>query len=567
MNFSELGINPDILKSIEAMGFTTPTPIQLKSIPVLLAGDRDYIGLAQTGTGKTAAFGLPLIQSVDLNNRKTQVFVLCPTRELCLQIGRELTKYAMFVKGLSIVSVYGGVDIRRQITQLKRGAHVVIGTPGRLLDHIRRKTIDLSTINIMVLDEADEMLDMGFKDDINAILANTPKQKRVWLFSATMASSVEQIAQRYMSDPYKVTVGSRNSSAANIDHFFCSIKRNHKFEALKRFIDFNKEIFGIVFCRTKRETRTIAEKLYDEGYRVDALHGDLSQSKRDVVMERFRNKKIQLLIATDVAARGIDVNGVTHVIHYTLPDDLEDYTHRSGRTGRAGQSGISIILADSIDTRRIAQVERFTCKLVSHLAVPSVEEVAQVRLSTFINQVMKSKTDSTALKPYMPTLVEAFKKLTKEELIEHFIAFNSKSFLKTLKSGSDLNCNPNDSDFQKGRDSHRLFINIGEIDQITTHNLVDLLHVETGIDPSSVGGINIKKTFSFFSVNSDAEVDQIISRLKDCVVKRRKVNVERVKSAGPQRGGRGGGGRGGRSGGGGGRSRMKQSSGRFRRRD
>ena len=457
MNFSELGINKDILKSIEAMGFTAPTPIQSKSIPVLLSGDRDYIGLAQTGTGKTAAFGLPLIQSINLKNKKTQVFVLCPTRELCLQIGRELTKYSQFVKGLSIVSVYGGVDIRRQITQLKKGAHIVIGTPGRLLDHIRRKTINLSTINTMVLDEADEMLDMGFQDDINAILATTPEDKRVWLFSATMDPRVEKIAQSYMNDPYKVMVGSRNSSSENIEHFFCSVKRNNKFEALKRFIDFNKEMFGIVFCRTKRETRNISEKLQSDGYRVDALHGDLSQSKRDVVMDKFRNKKIQLLIATDVAARGIDVNCVTHVLHYTLPDDLEDYTHRSGRTGRAGQSGVSIILADSIDTRRIAQVERYICKLVSRLSIPTAQEVAQVRLSAFINQVMDAKTASKALEPYMPTLIDAFKKLTKQELIERFIAFNSRSFLNTIKSSTDLNCNPDDPDFKSGRDSHRLF--------------------------------------------------------------------------------------------------------------
>jgi ATP-dependent RNA helicase DeaD len=356
--FKDLGLDSNLLRAVEAMGFEKPSEIQEKAIPELLTSKKDLVGLAQTGTGKTAAFGLPLIQSIDSGTKGIQGLILCPTRELCLQIAKEMAAYSKFSDGVKVVAVYGGAAISDQIREIKKGVNIIVGTPGRTIDLMERKVLNFGTVSTVVLDEADEMLNMGFKEDINKILSKTPDTKNTWLFSATMPKEVERIASNYMVDPFKVTVGSKNSSAANIEHQYCLVNGRDQFYALHRFIDFSPGMFGIVFCRTRRETKDFAERLMTAGYNADALHGDLSQAQRDAVMNKFRKRSLQILVATDVAARGIDVDDVTHVFHVDLPDEIESYTHRSGRTARAGKSGISIALVSPAKARRIKLVEK-----------------------------------------------------------------------------------------------------------------------------------------------------------------------------------------------------------------
>lgn len=439
MNFTELGLNPQILKAIQELGFQDPTEIQEKSIPLLLGSNKDYVGLAQTGTGKTAAFGLPLINDIDVSNHNTQALVLCPTRELCLQIMSELTKYAKYIPGLSIVPVYGGTDIVKQIRSLRKGAHIVVGTPGRLLDHIDRRTVDLSTVTTLVLDEADEMLNMGFKDDIDAILQKTTNRKCTWLFSATMPSHVESISKNYMKDPVKVTVGSKNSSAQNITHNYCVVRHTNRYPALRRLVDYYTDMFGIVFCRTRKEAKEIVDQLLADGYNADALHGDLSQAQRDNVMKKFRQKQLTLLIATDVAARGIDVSDVTHVIHYNLPDDVENYTHRSGRTARAGKHGISITLITNRDIKRIQYIERLINHKIEYLAIPTGKIICEKRLEHCIESITNTATGSEAIKPYMDIALEKLSHLTKEDLVQRLLSTTFDQFLNKYKHSADLN--------------------------------------------------------------------------------------------------------------------------------
>lgn len=439
MKFTDLGLNNYILKAIQELGFENPTEIQQKSIPVLLESNKDYIGLAQTGTGKTAAFGLPLINSIDVANQTTQALVLCPTRELCLQIMAELTKYAKYIPQLVIAPVYGGTDIVKQIRTLKRGAHIIVGTPGRLIDHIERRTVDLSTITTIVLDEADEMLNMGFKEDIDIILEKTTNKQRTWLFSATMPAHVETIAKNYMTDPVKITIGSKNSSAQNISHNYCVIRHSNRYQALKRLVDYYTDLFGIVFCRTRKEAKEIVDQLIADGYNADALHGDLSQAQRDAVMKKFRLKQLTLLIATDVAARGIDVSDVTHVIHYNLPDDVENYTHRSGRTARAGKHGISITLITNRDIKRIQYIERLINKKIEYLQIPTGKTICQKRLEHCIESITAPTNVVENIQPYMDAAREKLSHLSKEDLIKRLLSLKFDQFIDKYKNAPDLN--------------------------------------------------------------------------------------------------------------------------------
>ncbi len=438
MHFNELGINPLIINALTALGFTEPTEIQQKAIPLLLAGTKDLIGLAQTGTGKTAAFGIPLLHMIDLNNRAVQAIVLCPTRELCIQIEREIRKYSTQIQGLSVLAVYGGADMGKQINTLSRGVHIVVGTPGRVIDHLQRGTLKLEHVKIAVLDEADEMLSMGFQEDIDTILQKTPANKKTWLFSATMPSEVERITKRYMQEPERVTVGSKNSSARNIAHKYCVVSRGNRYPALRRIIDMHPDFFGIVFCRTKNDAQDVAGALIKDGYLADALHGDLSQTQRDSVMRKLRNRMIRIIVATDVAARGIDVSDLTHVIHYSIPEKIENYTHRSGRTARAGKSGMSIALIGGRDLRIVQTIERIIGSQIEYMAIP---DSATVR-ALFIEQAIKgfiAKEFADTVNASSDSARALLDALTKEELIARIIDTHAHRIMAVHGDTQNLN--------------------------------------------------------------------------------------------------------------------------------
>ncbi len=531
MNFKNLGINEQLLKSLADLGFTTPTPIQEKSIPALLSGDRDYVGLAQTGTGKTAAFGLPLIQSVSASKRMTQGLVLCPTRELCLQITKELKSFATYVDGLKIVAIYGGASIMDQIRALKQGAHIVIGTPGRVLDHLSRKTLDLSTITTVVLDEADEMLNMGFQEDINTILSEVSGPRRVWLFSATMPKAVERIAQNYMVNPVRIAIGETNQSAKNIAHQYCVVRSGDAYEALRRFIAFYPEMFAILFCRTRRETQEISEKLSKDGYNADALHGDLSQAQRDAVMRKFRNRKLQILVATDVAARGIDVSDVTHVIHYGLPEDAESYTHRSGRTARAGKSGISIAIIGQRDVRRVAFLERQIKQAIELITVPNGFHVCQRQVDHFIKSLHDVEVNRTAIQPYIDIILESLRDLTKEELVMKIASYELATIFKNYENLPDINVSVDTSkqrydDRDNQGQEARLFINLGSMDGFEKGEFVRWVTSNAPITGKSIKRIVLQDKFTFFTVDSLEQAEKVIEALSTVTFNRRKVRVE-----------------------------------------
>lgn len=417
--FLSLGLSQPSLKAIEELGFESPTLIQSEAIPKLLFSNKDFIGLAQTGTGKTAAFGLPLIERIDVRNQKTQALILAPTRELCVQITNHLTKFAKYRTGLKIAAVYGGADISSQIRALKGGVHILIATPGRLRDMLKRGVADLSQIEFLVLDEADEMLNMGFREEIDEILENAPDQKMVWLFSATMSADVRRITKNYMKDPDELVIGEQNTSNVDIDHQYTFTNSMERYQTLRSFLDSEKSIYGIIFCRTRMGAKELVDQLKGDGYSADALHGDLSQSQRDRVMENFRSKKIQLLVATDVAARGIDVQNVSHVYHYNIPEDLDFYTHRSGRTGRAGKKGISLILAHPSDKRVLANLEKRLGVRFSFQKIPSGKDIVKQQLTDHFEKV-KSAAVRKELLPLLPELIEQMESMSKEELIRQF---------------------------------------------------------------------------------------------------------------------------------------------------
>lgn len=452
MTFEGLGLEPRLVQATDALGFKQPTPIQEQAIPVLLSGTKDLVGLAQTGTGKTAAFGLPLLQLVDAAQKYPQALVVCPTRELCMQIVTEVELFKKFMPGMHVLAVYGGTSIGLQIRDLRRGVQIVVATPGRLIDLIERKAINLEQINYVVLDEADEMLNMGFQDDIEFILQNTPKRDATWLFSATMPPEIRRVSKKYMQTPMEITVGKVNTANKNIDHQYYVTNAHHRYETLKRIIDFNPGIYGIIFTRTKVDAQTIAEKLTREGYDIDALHGDLTQQQRDKVMGEFRDKTLQLLIATDVAARGIDVKEITHVINYELPDDVEVYTHRSGRTGRAGSTGIALSIVHSREIGKLRQIERIVQNQFHKMEIPSGKDVCRKQFFSFMDKLLQTDISHGDYESYVPMLAEKFAEVSKEEVLKRVAAMEFDRFLKYYENAEDLNVRERDRGRDVGRD-------------------------------------------------------------------------------------------------------------------
>jgi len=541
--FESLGLQEPILKGIQDLGFIAPTPIQEKAIPVLLSGDRDFVGLAQTGTGKTAAFGLPLLQQLDIKRRQPQGLVLCPTRELCLQITNDLKNFSKYLGEVSVVAVYGGASIVQQLRELKRGAHVVVATPGRLLDIIDRGAVNFENVRYAVLDEADEMLNMGFQEDINNILSKTPQTKTTWLFSATMPQEVRRIAQQYMTDPFELTVGNKNSGNANIEHEYYVVRPREKYAALKRIVDYNPEIFGIIFTRTKIESQEIAESLIRDGYNADALHGDLTQQQRDKVMKRFREKSLQVLVATDVAARGIDVDNVTHVINYELPDDVENYTHRSGRTARAGKSGISIAIITNRDIGKIRQIERVIGKKFIKAEVPDGFAVCEKQLFGLVHKVHNVTVNEEQIEPYLERIYEEFQDMSKEELIKRFASLEFNEFLEYYKDAPDLNVKEERRSYEGGGMSFRgtgrftrLFINLGSVDDFTRGDMLRFLCDTSGVRGNKIGRIDLKGVYSFFEVENDV-VDKFMQGFKKAEHNGRSVRIEMSQDGDKRRGG------------------------------
>lgn len=542
--FNELGIRHDIVNAITELGFEKPTPIQESAIPVLLSGSNDFVGLAQTGTGKTAAFGLPLLELIDYKKNFPQALILCPTRELCLQISNDIKNFAKNLPNASVVAVYGGANIVNQLRDIKRGVQIVVATPGRMKDILNRKAIDFSQVSYVVLDEADEMLNMGFQEDIDEILATTPTTKKTWLFSATMPREVRAIAQNYMTDPKELTMGTKNTGNVNIEHEYYIVKARDKYAAFKRIVDYNPEIFGIVFCRTKIETQEIAESLVKDGYNADALHGDLSQQQRDKVMKRYRDRSLQLLIATDVAARGIDVNDVTHVINYSLPDEIENYTHRSGRTGRAGKTGISIAIINSKELHKIRQIEKVIGKQFSKAEIPSGFDVVEKQLFGLVHKVHQVEVNDQQIDQYIPRIMDEFADMSKEDIIKRFVSLEFNRFLDYYKGARDLNTAADDRGDRKERGERsergsrggsagftRLFINLGAVDDFTRGDLLGYICNNTGISGRSVGKIDMKGVFSFFEVEEE-HVQKVIDAFKPIDFHGRDVRIEISGDAG-----------------------------------
>ena len=542
--FIQLGIRHDIVNAISELGFENPTPIQEQSIPVLLTGSNDFVGLAQTGTGKTAAFGLPLLELLDFEVNYPQALVLCPTRELCLQITNDIKNYAKKMGNVNVVAVYGGASIVDQLRQIKRGVQIVVATPGRMLDIINRKAIDFSQVKFVVLDEADEMLNMGFQEDIDSILSTTPDTKKTWLFSATMPSEVRRIAKKYMNEPFELTMGEKNTGNVNIEHEYYIVRARDKYAAFKRIVDFNPDIFGIVFCRTKIETQDIAEALIKDGYNADSLHGDLSQQQRDKVMKRYRDRSLQLLIATDVAARGIDVNDVTHVINYSLPDEVENYTHRSGRTARAGKTGVSISIINAKELGKIRQIERGLGKRFVKVEIPTGFDVCEKQLFSIVHKVHTVVVNEQQIEQYIPRIMEEFKEMSKEEFIKRFASIEFNSFLEYYKNAPDLNAPIEDGrrpERERGDDRAprqssgvsgggkseytRLFINLGSVDEFNRGDLLGYICNNTKISGRTVGKIDVKGVYSFFEVQHE-DVEKVTNGFKDIEFKGRPVRIE-----------------------------------------
>lgn len=509
--FQTLGLSKGLADAVQLIGFERPTPIQEKAIPMLLTGNRDFIGLAQTGTGKTAAFGLPLLDLVDDHSKETQALVLAPTRELGLQIVSDLENFTERFKKLNIVAVYGGASISEQIRKVKRGAQIIVATPGRLIDLIGKKAVNLSTIKYVVLDEADEMLNMGFKEDIDEILSTTPDTKITWLFSATMPKEVRAIAKNYMSDPEEITVGDKNAGNTNIEHQYVVVHDRDKYSALKRILDFNPDIFGLIFCRTRIDTQRVAENLMKDGYNADALHGDLNQAQRDRVMMKFRQRSVQILVATDVAARGIDVDNITHVIHLNIPDEMEFYTHRSGRTARAGKKGISIAMVTSRETGKLRQIEKILKTTFVKIAVPTGQEVCQKQLLALMHRVHEVKVNEKEIAEFLPAVYEELKDLSKDELIKRFASIEFNRFLEYYRNAPDLNGESKGSDRGSERyaTGDRFFINLGKMDDLDVPTLLELLDDCCGVTKKNVGKIDLKGAYSFFEIDKEKSQDII----------------------------------------------------------
>ncbi len=527
--FEKFGINAEIIRAITELGFEKPTPIQEQSIPVLQDNKRDFIGLAQTGTGKTASFGLPLLHLIDFNSKATQALILAPTRELCVQIANDIESFAKYMQNVWVVAVYGGASIETQISKIKKGVQIVVATPGRLNDLIRRNRINISSIKYAVLDEADEMLNMGFQEDIDTILEKTPDNKLTWLFAATMPDEVHRITKKYMHNPFELTVGKKNTTAENIEHLYYVVHERDRYTALKRIVDANPDIFAIVFCRTKLETQDIAEKLIKDGYNADSLHGDLSQAQRDKVMKHYRERALQLLVATDVAARGIDVSDVSHVINYQLPDEIELYTHRSGRTARAGKSGVSISIINTKDIHKIKQIERQLNGKFIYSRVPDGVEICEHQLIALMKKIRQVEINEKGIAKYLPSIFEEFKDLDKNELIIRVVSIEFNRFLDYYRNSGDLNIDFSKKDHGRSGEGQKtgssMFINLGTMDGFDNSSMIKYLVEMSGLPADKFGRINIKGVYSFIDIDK-SNMDAVLDSFKNEVYKGRKVRVD-----------------------------------------
>ena len=546
--FHELGLKEPLLRAVDSLGFTVPTPVQEAVIPFAMKSERDLVALAQTGTGKTAAFGLPLLNKIDTSSRQavTQGLILCPTRELCLQVAQDLTNYAQFIPNCKIVAVYGGARIDLQLKQLRDGAHVIVATPGRLIDILERRGVSLDSLSNLVLDEADEMLNMGFKEAIDTILESVPDEKSVWLFSATMSKEIRNIASNYMTDAQEMKLVGTNESNVNIEHVYYTCRADDRYAVLKRVVDATPGIFGLIFCRTKAETKDIAEQMMRDGYNADALHGDLTQDDRDRVMNLFRERTLELLVATDVAARGIDVSDISHVIHYGLPDDNEVYTHRSGRTGRAGKQGKSIVIVSTKFESRIREVERITKSQFQKLNIPSGKEVCEAQLLNIIHNIHTAEVHDNAIEPYLPQIYAELNELSKEDLIKRFASVEFNRFLVYYKNAPDLNyyskprtgrgteergfaINGTTERRGSGANFTRLFANIGGMDGVTPADFIKKVSADVGIPSSSFGDIAIKRTYMHFDIAND-DAAKVKTSMSSWLINNRKVRVDNADS-------------------------------------
>ena len=543
--FADLGISSGTLSSLEKLGFETPTQIQSEAIPHLMSGDTDMIGLAQTGTGKTAAFGLPLVELIDTKSKVTQALVIAPTRELCMQITKEMGHFSDHLKKLNTVAVYGGADIRRQITAIRKGAQLIVATPGRLKDLIKRKVVDLSEVQYVVLDEADEMLNMGFQEDIDEILETTPEEKNVWLFSATMPPEVSRIAKNYMRKPIEISSGDKNVANKNIDHQYLVVKRPDQYFVLRRLLDAEPKVFGLVFCRTRRDTKDLADKLTNEGYNADALHGDLNQGQRDRVMDKFRRKKLKILVATDVAARGIDVNDITHVYNFNIPDDLAFYTHRAGRTGRAGKKGVSIVLLSPREKSKLRRLERIIQAKFREIDLPNARDIISQQLTVYLDKWKDVEVHPKAGE-LIADLAEELKDFSKDDLIAKAVSLSFKKMLNSMDQQRERPAKSRDRDSRDrgrdrksrergGREFHsssqngleqpqRMFINLGDMDFESKKELIKFIAEEGGIGKDDVHDLKLSKKNSFFTIEKKL-VKKISSRFRDTEYEGRPLRV------------------------------------------
>lgn len=534
-SFEALGLRTELLRSLNEIGFTTPTPVQEQAIPLLLKTEHDVVALAQTGTGKTAAFGLPMLEFMDPQDRSIQALVLAPTRELCVQIAKDLERFAANMKGTRVVAVYGGASIRDQIRDIQRGAQIIVATPGRLLDLIGRQVLDLTTVDVVVLDEADEMLNMGFQEDLTEILQNTPADKRTWLFSATMSSEVRRIAKRYMREFEELSIGRANSAAEAIQHQYCVVHSKDRYAALRRFVDADPELFGIVFCRTKHETQDLATALVKDGYNADAIHGDLSQAQRDHVMGRYRARTLRLLIATDVAARGIDVNDVTHVFHFDLPGEAENYTHRSGRTGRAGRTGISLSIIGVRDVNKIRQLERALKTHFTYVRVPGGAEIGKQQVVAYMKKLKNVEVDGEGLAELLSEARAELQSFEKDELIDRFMSLAFNRIIEQHRTSFDLNVDMSRKDhsaraerpsslerFSTGR---QMFINLGTADGFDKGRMLGYICGISGISGEYIGRMLIKDVYSFIDIEPD-HFEQVLNAFGNANYKGRSVRVD-----------------------------------------
>ena len=549
--FEELGVSPEIRKAIEEMGYENPMPVQEEVIPYLLGENNDVVALAQTGTGKTAAFGLPLIQKINVKNRIPQSLVLCPTRELCLQIAGDLNDYSKYIDGLKVLPVYGGSSIDSQIRSLKRGVHIIVATPGRLLDLMERKTVSLATVTNVVMDEADEMLNMGFTDSINAILADVPQERNTLLFSATMSPEIARISKNYLHNAKEITIGRKNESTSNVKHVVYTVHAKDKYAALKRIVDYYPQIYGIIFCRTRKETQEIADKLIQDGYNADSLHGELSQAQRDYVMQKFRIKNIQLLVATDVAARGLDVDDLTHVINYGLPDEVESYTHRRGRTGRAGKTGIAISICHVREKGKIREIERIINKKFDKGKMPTGEQICEKQLFNLVDQIEKVKVNEEEIASLMPSIYRKLEWLDKEDIIKRVVSLEFNRMIDYYKDNDDIEVVDESAPRERGKRGGRgeaeegytrFFINFGKTDELTPPQLIELVN-KCVPGKVRIGRIDLRDNFSFFEVE-EGEANRVMDSMNGFEVDGRRISVEPAQAKGEggkgSRGSRGG---------------------------